>query len=276
MVASEWTKFRSIRSSWVSLLIVIIAGIGFAALFSAVFANHWPRSSPADRLQFDPVRISQSGSFISEIVVGVLGALIVTSEYTTGSIRTTLASIPKRASMASAKAIVLGVVLFVVCEVTAFVAFFVSQAVLLASGGKQLAKGASIVSQLHLDKVPVLSISSSGVAMAVFREAIFLTLMGLLAMGLGLLLRNTTGTISLYVGILLILPILLQLLPASIHDHVLPYMPSNLGVAMATVASRKTDFAGNLVGPWEAMILAVGYVIIILGAGIALLRKRDA
>lgn len=96
MVSSEWTKFRSVRSSWISLLIIVVVGIGFAALFSAVFANHWAQSSPGDRLQFDPVRISQSGSFVSEIVVGVLGALIVTSEYSTGSIRSTLASIPKR------------------------------------------------------------------------------------------------------------------------------------------------------------------------------------
>jgi len=276
MVTSEWTKFRTVRSSWISLLIIVVMGIGFAALFSAVFANHWSQSSPGDRLQFDPVRISQSGSFVSEIVVGVLGALIVTSEYSTGSIRTTLASIPKRASMAWGKAIVLGVVLFVVTEITAFASFFTSQAVLLASGGKTLPNDASIASQLRLAHVPVLSITYSGVAMAVFREAIFLTLMALFAMGLGLLLRNTTGTISLYVGLLLILPILAQLLPSSINSHILPYLPSNLGVAMSTVASRHTDWAGTLVGPYAALGLVVLYVAVILGAGIVLLRRRDA
>ena len=238
MVTSEWTKFRTVRSSWISLLIIVVVGIGFAALFSAVFANHWSQSSPGDRLQFDPVRISQSGSFVSEIVVGV--------------------------------------VLFVVTEITAFASFFTSQAVLLASGGKTLPNDASIASQLRLAHVPVLSITYSGVAMAVFREAIFLTLMALFAMGLGLLLRNTTGTISLYVGLLLILPILAQLLPSSINSHILPYLPSNLGVAMSTVASRHTDWAGTLVGPYAALGLVVLYVAVILGAGIVLLRRRDA
>ena len=276
MVRSEWTKFRSVRSSWISLLIIVVVGIGFAALFSAVFADHWTKSSPGDRLGFDPVRISQAGSFVSQIVVGVLGALIITSEYSTGSIRTTLAGIPKRTSMATAKAIVLGVVLLIVTEITAFASFFTSYAVLLASGGKQISKNATIASQLNLPHVPVLSITYSGVAMAVFREAIFLTLMGLFAMGLGLLLRNTTGTISPYVGILLVIPILAQLLPSSINQHILPYLPSNLGVAMSSVTSRHTDFAGNLVGPYEALGLAVLYVVVVVSAGIVLLRRRDA
>ena len=99
---------------------------------------------PADQAQFDPVRFSQTGEFISQFVVGVLGALIVTSEYATGSIRTTLATVPRRTTVLAAKGLVVATVIFVVTEVTAFASFFVGQAVLSAHGGKTLPAGSTI------------------------------------------------------------------------------------------------------------------------------------
>lgn len=273
---SEWRKLRSVRSTWISLIIIVVAGLGFAALFSALLANNWKHSSPVDRAQFDPVRISQAGSFISQIVVGVLGALIVTSEYANGSIRTTFAALPRRSTVVAAKAIVAGVVLLVITEITAFASFFVSQAVLLASGGRQLPAGASLLAQVKAGAIPVLSITAPGVPMALLRTGLYLTLMGILAVGLGFLLRNTTGTISLYVVVLLVVPILIQLLPSSIREPIQPYLPSNLGVAMETVGSKKTDFAGTLLDAWVATGVIVAYAAAILAAGAALLNRRDA
>ena len=273
---SEWRKLRSVRSTWISLIIIVVAGLGFAALFSALLANSWKHSSLADRAQFDPVRISQAGSFISQIVVGVLGALIVTSEYANGSIRTTFAALPRRSTVVAAKAIVAGVVLLVITEITAFASFFVSQAVLLASGGRQLPAGATLLAQVKAEAIPVLSITAQGVPMALLRTGLYLTLMGVLAVGLGFLLRNTTATISLYVVVLLVIPILIQLLPSSIREPIQPYLPSNLGVAMETVGSKQTDFAGTLLDAWAATGVIVAYAAAILAAGAALLNRRDA
>jgi ABC-type transport system involved in multi-copper enzyme maturation permease subunit len=276
LLRSEWTKLRSVRSTWISLLIIVVGGIGFAALFSWVFANHWAQAGVADRSQFDPVRISQAGDFITEIVVGVLGALVITAEYSTGSIRTTIASVPHRRSIAAAKALVLGALLFVVTQIVAFISFFVSQAVLLATGGHQVPAGQSILAQVHSSSVPVLSITEAGVAPAIFRAALFLTLMGLLALGFGLIVRNTAGTIALYVVLILVVPLLIQLLPSSIRDHIQPYLPSNLGTAMASKAQEHTDFAGSLLAPWTAALFSVLYVAISLAVGTTLLSRRDA
>jgi len=273
---SEWSKLRSVRSTWISLAIIIVAGIGFAALFSALIANSWKHSAPLDRAQFDPVRISQAGSFITQIVVGVLGALVVCSEYANGSIRTTLAALPRRTTVVTAKAAVLGAVLLVVTECTAFLSFFVSQAVLLASGGKQLPAGANLLTQIKSGAIPVLAITSAGVPMALVRTGLYLTLMGVLAVGLGFVLRNTTATISLYVVFLLVIPILIQLLPSSIREPIQPYLPSNLGVAMETVGAKKTDFAGNLLDAWPATAVIAAYAAAILAGGSVLLRRRDA
>ena len=275
-IRSEWAKLRSVRSTWISLAIIVVAGLGFAALFSALIANNWKDSSPLDRAQFDPVRISQAGSFISQIVVGVLGALVVTSEYANGSIRTTFAALPRRSTVVAAKALVAGAVLFIVTEITAFASFFVSQAVLLASGGKQLPAGATLVTQIKAGVIPVLSITASGVPMALLRTGLYLTLMGVLAVGLGFLLRSTTATISLYVVFLLVIPILIQLLPSSIRGPIQPYLPSNLGVAMETIGSKQTDFAGVLLDAWPATAVIVAYAAVILAAGAALLNRRDA
>ncbi len=276
LLASEWTKLRSVRSTWISLAVIVVGGIGFAALFSWVFANHWAQSGVADRAQFDPVRISQAGSFVTEIVVGVLGALVITSEYSTGSIRTTVASVPHRPAIAVAKGLILAVSLFVVTQITAFISFFVSEAVLLASGGHQVPVGETIAQQIRSASVPVVSITEAGVAPAIFRAALFLTLMGLLSLGFGLIVRNTAGTIALYVVLILVVPLLIQLLPSSIRDHIQPYLPSNLGTAMASQTSQHTDFAGTLLAPWIASIWVVAYVAISLVAGTVLLSRRDA
>lgn len=276
LLVSEWTKLRSVRSTWISLAIIVAGGIGFAALFSWVFANHWAQAGVADRAQFDPVRISQAGSFVTEIVVGVLGALVITSEYSTGSIRTTVASVPHRHSIAIAKGVILAAALFVVTQVTAFISFFVSQAVLLATGGHQVPAGESIAQQVRSASVPVVSIAEAGVAPAIFRAALFLTLMGLLSLGFGLIVRNTAGTIALYVVLILVIPLLIQLLPSSIRDHFQPYLPSNLGTAMASQVSRHTDFAGTLLAPWTATLWVLAYVALSLVVGTTLLTRRDA
>ena len=112
--------------------------------------------------------------------------------------------------------------------------------------------------------------------MALLRTGLYLTLMGVLAVGLGFLLRSTTATISLYVVFLLVIPILIQLLPSSIRGPIQPYLPSNLGVAMETIGSKQTDFAGVLLDAWPATAVIVAYAAVILAAGAALLNRRDA
>lgn len=275
-ILSEWTKLRSVRSTWIALAVVVVAGIGLSALVTNIEAGRWAGLGAPDRAQFDPVRFSQTGEFISQFVVGVLGALIVTSEYATGSIRTTLATVPRRPTVLAAKGLVIAAVIFVVAELTAFASFFVSQVVLTAHGGKALPAGSSILTQLKSPTIPVVSITSPGASRAVFLCGIYLVLLTLIALGIGFVLRHTAGAISLYVGLLLVLPLIIQILPSSISNSIERYLPSNLGLAMIVVTTRKTDFAGVLMSPLAAAGTLALYAAVIVVIGCWVLVRRDA
>lgn len=275
-VTSEWTKLRSVRSTWIALAVVVVAGIGLSALVSNIEAGRWTSLGPADRAQFDPVRFSQTGEFISQFVVGVLGALIVTSEYATGAIRTTLASLPRRTTVLAAKGAVIAAVILVVTEVVAFISFFVGQAVLTAHGGRTLPTGSSILTQVRSPKIPVVGITDPGALRAVFLCGIYLTLLTLIAFGIGFIVRHTAAAISLYVGLLLVFPLIIQILPSSLSDPIEKYLPSNLGLAMIVVTTRKTDFAGVLLSPWAAAGMLVLYTAAVVALGTWVLVRRDA
>ncbi len=154
-MVSEWTKLRSVRSTWIALVVVVVAGVGLSALVSNIEAGRWGSLGLVDRAQFDPVRFSQTGEFISQFVVGVVGALIVTSEYATGAIRTTLATLPRRTTVLAGKGVVIAAAIFVVTEVTAFLSFFVGQLVLTAHGGRTLPAGSTILTQVKSSVIPV-------------------------------------------------------------------------------------------------------------------------
>ena len=258
------------------LVIVVVAGIGLSALVTNVEAGRWGSLGLADRATFDPVRFSQTGSFLSQFVVGVLGALVVTSEYATGSIRTTLSATSRRTTVLAAKLVVVGVVVLVVAEVTAFASFFTGQAILLAHGARALPAGSGILTQVNSPTIPYVSLSDGGALRAVFLSGIYLFLLALLACAIGFLVRHTAGAIATFVGILLVLPLILDVLPSSVSGTFEKYLPSNLGLAMTLVTTRKTDFAGVLLGPWPSVGLLVAYTVAVVAVATLLLVRRDA
>jgi ABC-type transport system involved in multi-copper enzyme maturation permease subunit len=273
---SEWTKLRSVHSTWICLAIIIVAGIGLSALITNVEAGRWSSITLQERANFDPVRFSQTGVFISQFVVGVLGALVITAEYSTGLIRTTLTALPRRSSVLAAKSVVLALCIAVVGELTAFASFFVSEAVLVAHGARSLPQGSSIYRQALATHIPVASITAPGVLRAVALGGLFLVLLSLLALGIGFVIRSTAGAISLFVGFLLIIPLIIQILPSSLSSGIERYLPSNLGVAMVVTTTHKTDFAGTLLSPWFAMGMLALYAAVVLGFAAWLLQRRDA
>jgi len=220
------------------------------------------------------VRFSQTGTFLSQFVVGVLGALAITSEYATGSIRTTLATTSKRTTVLVAKLVVIGVVVFVVAEITAFASFFTSQAILLAHGAKALPAGATILTQVRSTTIPYVSLTDGAALRAVFLSGVYLLLLTLLACGIGFILRHTAGAIAAFVGVLLVLPLIVDVLPSSFASSFEKYLPSNLGLAMTLVTTRKTDFAGVLLPPWPATgLLALYGAAVVVLAGWLLVRR---
>jgi hypothetical protein len=129
-VSSEWLKFRSVRSTVYTLAVTVFLCVGIGALVCFAERQQWPNEGLPGHVAFDPVRTSLFGFFFAEIAIGVIGVLIMSSEYSSGSIRTTLAATPRRLSVLISKALVLFASTIVVGEACSFVSFFIGQAVL--------------------------------------------------------------------------------------------------------------------------------------------------
>ena len=187
VLLSEWTKFRSLRSTMWTLLTAVVLTIGIGALFSAVTANQYHTFSAADKASFSPITTSLNGILFSQLAIGVLGVLLISGEYSTGMIRSSLTAVPRRLPVLWAKLGVFAGVAFAVMLVTSFVSFFVGQALL---------------SSHHLG----VSISAPNALRDVIGAALYVTVAGIIGMTLGALMRNTAAGISTMVAVFFVLP----------------------------------------------------------------------
>jgi ABC-type transport system involved in multi-copper enzyme maturation permease subunit len=247
---SEFTKIRSVRSTYWTLLALVVVTVGFGALASWGAATH--EHGPF----FDATQRSLGGLYISQLIMGVLGVLVITAEYSTGMIRTTLSTMPYRGTIVAAKAVVFTVVAFVTGLITCFASFFLGQA-LLASH--------------HLNA----TLGQPNVLRAVIGGALFLTASGLLGFGLGLLLRHTAGAISSVVALLFVISILINFLPQSWQVHVDKWIPAIAGTQIWTTVAAGPG-STPMFSPWTGFAVFCGYAAIALLAGLVLFRKRDA
>ncbi len=252
VIVSEWIKFRSLRSTWFSFGAALLAAIGLGILFAALRGNDIATHGGFARGDFDPVQVSLRGMFLAQLAVGVLGVLLITGEYSTGMIRASLSAVPRRVPVLSAKVIVFGVATFVIATAASLIAFLGGQAA------------------LHADHLGV-SLSSPGAARAVIGGGLYLVVVGLLGLGCGFALRNTGGAIATLFGLLLVLPLLGQALPASWQVHVLKYLPLNAGSVIMTTKPDPT-----LLAPWTGLGVFALYAVAALAAGLVVLRRRDA
>jgi hypothetical protein len=196
VLRSEWTKLRGVRSTYWTLLAAVGAAVGISALISSIYVSRYSTLSLAEKAQFDPTSFSLNGVFLAQLAIGVLGVLVITSEFSTGAIRSTFAAVPHRRAVLAAKATVFTAVTLVVGLVSCFAAFFVGQAILSSQGIQA-------------------SISDPGVLRAVAGSGLYLAVLGLFALGIGTLIRHSAGAIAALFGIILVLPGLVAALPAS-------------------------------------------------------------
>jgi hypothetical protein len=254
---SEWIKQRSLRSTWFSLAATVVIIVGLGTVFSAVRAHHLDKFvGPGGRVQivdFDATEISLRGVFLAQLAIGVLGVLVITGEYATGMIHSSLAAVPRRLPVLVAKAAVFAVLAYVVAQVATFVAFLCGQ-LALASTHHQA------------------SLSSPHALRAIVGTALFLTLIGLLAVGIGFVIRNTGGAIATLVGIVLVLPLLANALPDPYASDVRKYLPLTAGEQM--MATKHPDPA--LFGPWTGLGITALWAVAALVVGAVLLERRDA
>ena len=245
---AELTKFRSVPSTAWSLLSAVALIIGSGVLYSMVRVTR----PPADPAGFDAVGVSLAGLQVAQFAVGVLGVLVITSEYASGLIRTTLAAVPRRTPVLWGKAAVLAAAIFALGLPAVVVAFLAGQSVLSAE---------------HLD----VSLRVPGVARAVVGAASYLVVVALVGLGLGAILRRTAGGVAAVIAVLIGPQLLTGFLPTELADDVYRWLPSPAGLAVTT-----TRPDSSLLPPWTGLAVFLFCAATLLTLGAWCLRRRDA
>ena len=253
-IRSEFTKIRSVRSTYWTMLVLLVITIGIGALVSWLTGSHWDQASASQKAEFDPTSNALVGLFFGQFVIVVLGAMTMTAEYSTGMIRTSLTSMPRRGVFYLAKALVFTVVALVIGEVASFVAFFLGQALLGTA-------------PVHIST----TLSAPHVLRAVIGGGLFVAACGLFAYGIGTLVRHTAGAISIAIGVLFVVPIIVNFLPSSWNNDILRWLPSEGGQAI-----WRTTQAAHEWPAWGEFSVFLAYTAVVLIAGYIVFRKRDA
>lgn len=253
VLRSEFTKFRSLRSTIYTLLTAVALMVGLGAIFSAVTASQYHTFNAAGRASFNPITTSLSGVLFAVVAFGVLGVLVTSGEYSTGMIRASLTAVPRRLPVLWGKLAVFAGVIFPVSLVASFASFFIGQAVLNSH---------------HIG----VSITAPDALRSVVGAALYITVAGMIGVALGALFRNTAAGIATFAGVFFVIPPLASLLPFSVSSHLTPYLPSNAG----TVLWGGSQSVSNGLAPWTGFALLCGYAAVLIAAAAWRLRRSDA
>ncbi len=254
---SEFTKIRSVRSTYWTLFLLVLAGIAWSVANCAGEASRWPTMAAQDRAGFDATQASIVGlALLGQLVIVVLGTLSITSEYSTGMIRTSLTVMPRRGVLYSAKAAVFVAVALVIAFVTSFASFFTGQALLAST---------------HVSA----TLSQPNVPGAVIGAAVYVTLCGLFAFGLGAILRSTAGAMTTAYGLLFLVPQLAKALPSAWYADVVRWLPGG-DVVNAFTSTQSINNSPHLFSAWGEFAVFGAYTAIVLILGAVLFRTRDA
>lgn len=253
ILRSEVIKLRSLRSTVWSYTTLVLVSFGMAALMAATIASNIEGAIPAEGQTAIVMQVSSFPVAIGQLVAAVLGVLFIAGEYGTGMIRSTLTAVPRRLPVLWAKSLVLFVTTFLVGLLSTVGAYLI---------GSVLLAGSDIA-------VPL---TDPDVLRAVVGGALYLALIAIFALGIGTVVRSSAGGIAVVLGIILILPTVLQLIPADWAANMIPYLLSDAGLGALGIES---DVPGTLV-PWQQLLVVLGWVGASLTAGAILMKRRDA
>ena len=245
ILLSEWTKLRSVRSTKWSLVVGFLLTIAFPVIFSLVTRSHWHSMSARERSGRHPLDIALAGVNVAQLAIAVLGVLLVSAEYSTGSIRSTFTAAPKRLPVLWAKVLDYAVVSLVLIVPAVLVSFFASQAIL------------HTIHPLHI------SFTQSGVARSVLGGALYVMLVGTFALAIGAIVRNTAGGIAAFAAIFFVLP-------QSWNNAISQYLPSEAGRQVFAL-----HHAAHTLRPLTGGLLFAGYCALALAIAAVLLVRRD-
>jgi ABC-type transport system involved in multi-copper enzyme maturation permease subunit len=281
VLASEFTKLRSVRSTYWTIFALVVVSVGIAAIAGAASASDL-HNNPGDKAGFDATQASLIGFFeFGQLIVAVLGALVITTEYSTGMIRTSLTAMPRRGTVYAGKLLVFTAATLVFSVVTSFIAFFVGQSLLSGSG---VAGSLFHNVKVPLDTIKVgqnaatfagsVTVTPGMVLTAIIGSALFVTAVGLIAFGLGTIIRHTAGSITSAVGLMFVVPIIVQVLPSSWRDDIMRFFPDAAGRMLSLTVGQNDD--QHLWSAWPQFGVTLVYALVLLVIGAYLFRRRDA
>ncbi|HMD91388.1 MAG TPA: ABC transporter permease [Trebonia sp.] len=287
-IRSEFTKLRSVRSTYWTIAALFIVSVGIAAIAGAGIANNI-HNNPWNAAGTDAAQASLIAFFeIGQLIIAVLGALVITSEYSTGMIRTSLTAMPRRGTVYAAKLIVFTTVTLIVSLITSFVSFFVGQAAMSGSGvSASLFHSVTIPRDVNMSPGPqgpngppnyhfigTIVISPSTVLTAIVGCALFVTAVALIAFGLGAIIRHTAGAITSVIGVMFVIPIIIQVaLPDNWRWDIMRFFPDAAGRVLSVTTDNVNP---HLWSAWPQFGVTLIYAAVFVGIGAYLFRKRDA
>lgn len=248
VIRSEWTKLRALRSTWYCTLLAVMLIVGLGAVLAAGKPYRISPGHPA----VTAVSVSLFGILLAQLVLGVLGVLVFSSEYGTGMIRASLAVVPSRLPVLWAKLIALAGLVLPVILLSAVVEFFVATAI-------QAARGASAI-----------SLADPGVLRTLVGASLYLSVAAVIGLALGALLRKTAAGVSAFAALFLVAPIIAAQFPHSIA-RLAPYLPSSAGGSL-----WGQPLVAHPLGPWTGFAVLCGYAVVLTGLAAWQLRRRDA
>ncbi|MFF7334093.1 ABC transporter permease [Streptomyces sp. NPDC008150] len=251
VVRSEWTKIRSVASTVWTLSLAVVVTLALGALISALSKNEFDNMSARDQLSFDPTFVSFAGMTLGQLAMIVFGVLVVSNEYSTGMIRTSLAAVPRRGTFLFSKIAVAALLALVVGLATSFATFFLGQALL----GSHRA-----------------SIGDPGVLRAVFGGGLYMTLIAVFSMGVATMLRSPMLSLGILMPFFFLISNILGNVSAT--KRIGQFLPDQAGSRIMQVVTPLDD--DTPYGPWGGLGIMVLWVAAAVLGGYLLLRKRDA
>ena len=289
-IASEFTKLRSVRSTYWTLGSLFVVSVGLAVAICAGTAANMV-NNPGNKAGFDATQTSLGAFFeLGQLIIAVIGAMVITTEYSTGMIRTSLTAQPRRGVVYAAKGIVFTAVTLVISVITSFVAFFVGQALYSSKGvGASLFHTVAIPANANVNCQPNPGngpnctatffgtdlIHPSTVLTAIIGTALFVTIVALIAFGVGSIIRHTAGTIAAVIALLFIVPILEHTLPDNWRFDLMRFLPDAANQVVSVTVPGDGQLQ-HLWSAWPQLGVTALWAAVLVGIGAYLFRKRDA
>ena len=256
---SEWIKFRTVRSTFWSLLLLAGISILFTSLLTS--GSSTEGGSPGFRGDNDIVRDSLAGIFFGQIAAAVLAVLVITSEYSSGLIRTTFAANPSRRVVLAAKVAVVGGVVLVVGLGTSVACFQIGQWLLRGNGFN------------YEGGYPAETLADGYALRAVLGSGAYLALLAVFSLGVGAIVRHTAGAITIVLGVVLAPAIAVGFLPENLAEPVEKFSIMGAGLAMQQTFERPDNIQ---IGPAGGLLVVVTYAAVALLVALVAIGRRDA